>query len=95
MMDYMIDGFDDISMQNQARMQNFESFEKLLATMKNVTDRNVSTAASSNRGTRAISVAGSASSSSGRVLKSFNCNRERYLTKLKRPLGSCFECGSL
>lgn len=39
MVDYVIDGFDDMAMQNQARIANFQTLDALVNTMKNVTER--------------------------------------------------------
>lgn len=74
MIDYIIDGFYDTTLQNQARIANFQSLETLLTTMNNVTDRGTSFRPRVSQQSQPRSAGPSYSAS-----KCFNCNEHGHV----------------
>lgn len=101
LIDYVIDGFDDIQLRNQARMQSFTSLDNLLVVMKNLCDRNIHMERKPpyvRKPGVQINPSASLQESQGVTkVRCYNCNKEGHLaTNCERPRrqrGTCYECG--
>lgn len=89
LVEYLIDGFDNSTLQSQARIQNFKTPEEVLNSFSRITkeDRNeIRQPRLSNE------------YFTKRPLRCFNCNEiGHHLSKCSKPVrprGSCYECGS-
>lgn len=103
LLDYLIDGIPDTNMQDQARMQQFESISDLLDAFKNI-NLKYSMKKNTISQKRFDSIAGVSSRSSGIIkptlgVRCYNCNMEGHLATScpspKREKSSCFMCRSL
>ena len=103
MLEYIIDGFENPTLQSQARMQEFASTADLLRVMKNVTNEDRATVASNTnyapkRATMPNRTEGAATTAGVSTMRCFNCNmvgqRAAECRKAKRNPGTCFICAS-
>lgn len=97
--DYVIDGIPDVQLQNQARMQRFDSLASLFRAFENISlrfDGRRPTNVRMQPGQRTDAGDGDVSRLTRRC---FNCQGEGHLMascpRPRRAAGSCFSCGSV
>lgn len=94
---YIIDGFDNVTLQNQARMARLTALDDLQSVMKEVRnssyDKNISVKKSSSESDSKTTDEKSTTS-----IRCFNCNETGHIIstcpKPKRERGSCYICGA-
>lgn len=95
---YVIEGFDDVQLQVQAKIKEFSSLSHLLEVMNTITvlERRGGYSASAIPKKTFQTSGQSKPSTSGATRRCYNCYSENHLAiecpKPKRERGSCFEC---
>ncbi|XP_076671867.1 uncharacterized protein LOC143370518 isoform X2 [Andrena cerasifolii] len=100
LIEYLIDGISNPSLQTLAKMQHFKSLPALLSALENLSQwRDFTKNAAMNLQRKNKNDCRTREKTRAKLARCFNCNQEGHLSsscpKSRREKGSCFTCGIL